>query len=355
MMRVYLEKRASRSKIVIVVVPVISLVVSLLLGSIVLALSDADPFVTYGHMFEGAFGNWLNFTETLVKAIPLILTGLGVALAFRLRFWNIGAEGQFIWGAIGTTWVMVFWNFLPVSLLLPIGLIVGMAAGAVWAGVPAVMKAHWGVDETLTTLLLNYVAILFAEYLYYGPWRDPKGFGFPGTARFPEEAWLPRFSGRAHAGLFLALAAALILWFLVVKTRWGFEIKMIGKNQHAARCQGVNIKRTIIITLLISGALAGLGGAAEVAGISHRLQKGIDMGYGYTAIIIAWMAQLNPIAVVFVAVIMGGLLVGGDQLQMMAGLPASMGLVIQGLLLFPLLAGTVFSEYKLKITTQREG
>ncbi len=353
-MRIILEKREARSKTVTLFVPIISFVVSLLLGAIVLGFSGANPLSTYGYMFKGAFGTWIDFTETLVKAIPLILTGLGVALAFKLRFWNIGAEGQFIWGAIGTSWVMVFWNFLPLQLLLPIGLVMGMAAGAMWAGIPAILKANWGVDETLTTLMLNYVAILFAEYLYYGPWRDPDGFGFPGTKRFPQEGWLPRFAGRAHYGLFIAIAIALILWFLLSKTRWGFEIKMIGKNQKAARCLGVSIKRNIIVTLLISGALAGLAGATEVAGISHRLQKGINMGYGYTAIIIAWMAQLNPIGCIFVAILMAGLLVGGDQLQMMVGLPSSMGLVIQGLLLFPLLAGTVFTDYRLKIVRKVE-
>ncbi len=353
-MRIVLEKREARSKTVTVLVPIISFVVSLMLGSIVLGLSGANPLSTYGFMFKGAFGTWIDFTETLVKAIPLLLTGLGVALAFKLRFWNIGAEGQFIWGAIGTSWVMVFWNFLPLPLLLPIGLVMGMVAGAMWAGIPAILKANWGVDETLTTLMLNYVAILFAEYLYYGPWRDPDGFGFPGTKRFPQEGWLPRFAGRAHYGLFLALAIAILLWFLLSKTRWGFEIKMIGKNQKAARCLGVSIEKSIVVTLLISGALAGLAGATEVAGISHRLQKGIDMGYGYTAIIIAWMAQLNPLACILVSILMAGLLVGGDQLQMMVGLPSSMGLVIQGLLLFPLLAGSVFTEYRLKIVRKVE-
>ncbi len=353
-MRIVLEKRETRSRKVTALVPIVSFIVSLLLGAIVLALSGANPFSTYGYMFRGAFGSWIDFTETLVKAIPLILTGLGVALAFKLRFWNIGAEGQFIWGAIGTAWVMIFWKFVPLPLLLPTGLLMGMIAGAVWAGVPAILKARWGVDETLTTLMLNYVAIRFAEYLYYGPWRDPKGFGFPGTEPFPAEAWLPRFSGRAHAGLFIALAIALVLWFVLSKTRWGFEIQMIGQNPKAARCLGVRIERNIILTLLISGALAGLAGATEVAGISHRLQKGIDMGYGYTAIIIAWMAQLNPIACILVAVLMAGLLVGGDQLQMMVGLPSAMGLVIQGLLLFPLLAGSVFSEYRLRILPKEE-
>ncbi len=348
-MRIVLEKRDTRSRTITVLVPFISFFISLALGAIVLGISGVNPLMTYSYMFQGAFGTWIDFTETLVKASPLILTGLGVALAFRLRFWNIGAEGQFVWGAIGTTWVIVFWKFVPLSLLLPVGLVMGMVAGSIWAGIPAILKAHWAVDETLTTLMLNYVAILTAEYLYYGPWRDPDGFGFPGTAQFAPEAWLSRFSGRAHYGFFIALVLAVLLWFLISKTRWGFEIKMIGKNPKAARCLGVRIERNIIITLLISGALAGLAGACEVTGISHRLQKGINMGYGFTAIIIAWMAQLNPIACVFVAILMAGLLVGGDQIQMMVGLPASMGLVIQGLLLFPLLAGSVFTEYRLRI------
>lgn len=347
-MRWVLEKREARSRKVQVLVPIVSFVVSLLLGAVILAASGANPLATYGYMFKGAFGSWYSITETLVKAIPLTLTGLGVAIAFRLRFWNIGAEGQFVWGAIGTAWVMLFWKFLPVQLLLPVGLLMGMVAGAVWAGIPALMKANWGVDETLTTLMMNYIAILIAEYLYYGPWIDPKGYGFPGTETFAKEAWLPKIAGRAHWGLFIALAAAVILWFVLYKTKWGFEIKMIGQNPRAARCQGVNIKRNIVLVLLVSGALSGLAGACEVTAVQHRLMKGIDMGYGFTAIIVAWMAQLHPFAAVFVAVLMAALLVGGDQIQMMMRLPASMGLVLQGLLLLPLLAGSVFSDYRLR-------
>jgi len=348
-MRFKLEKREARSYRMIVLVPFISLFISLILGAFVLLISHVNPFMTYIYMFRGAFGSWMAFTETLVKAIPLMLTGLGVALAFRLRFWNIGAEGQYVWGAIGTAWVMLFWDFLPGFMLLPVGLLLGMAAGAMWAGIPAVLKAVWKVDETLTTLMLNYVAILFAEYLYYGPWRDPDGYGFPGTKPFPQEGWLPRFSGRAHWGLLIAVAAAFLLWFILSRTKWGFEIQMIGKSQEAARCQGVNLKRNIILVIMLSGALAGLAGSAEAAAVSHRLQKGIATGYGYTAIIIAWMSQLNPIAALFVALLMAGLLVGGDQIQMMIGLPAAMGVVLQGLLLFPLLAGSIFTDYHLRI------
>jgi simple sugar transport system permease protein len=204
------------------------------------------------------------------------------------------------------------------------------------------------VDETLVTLMLNYVAILFAEGLYYGAWRDPQGYGFPGTKLFPEAAWLPRFSGRAHAGLFIAIMLGLILWIVLNRSKWGFELNMIGKNQRAARCLGVDVKKNIVLALLLSGALSGLAGACEVTAISHRLQQGLSIGYGYTAIIVAWLSQLNPIAALFVAVLMAGLLVGGDQVQMMMGLPAAMGLVLQGMILFPMLAGSLFTEYRIK-------
>jgi ABC-type uncharacterized transport system permease subunit len=204
------------------------------------------------------------------------------------------------------------------------------------------------VDETLTTLMLNYVAILFSEHLYYGPWRDPKGYGFPGTAIFPRSAWLPRLAGRAHLGLVFALVLAVLLWLLLNRTRFGFEIKIIGHNRTSARYQGINIRATIVLALLLSGALSGLAGVCEIAGISRRLQQGLSIGYGYTAIIVAWMAQLNPLATIPVALLMAALLVGGDQVQMIMGLPSAMGLVIQGLILFPLLAGSLFSEFRLR-------
>jgi simple sugar transport system permease protein len=225
----------------------------------------------------------------------------------------------------------------------------GMVAGAIWAGIPAVLNAHLNVNETLTTLMLNYVAILLSEHLYYGPWRDPKGYGFPGTAPLPESAWLLRIAGRAHLGLVFAIIIALLLWFAVGRTRWGFEVTILGKNRTAARFLGINIARTLVTSLFISGAISGLAGACEITGISRRLQQGLSIGYGYTAIIVAWFAQLNPIAILFVAILMAALSVGGDQVQMIMGLPAAMGLVLQGMILFPMLAGALFTEYKLLI------
>lgn len=343
------EKRKTVSKTAIIVVPFVSFAASLVLTGLLLMAFGANPFATFQAMFKGAFGSGRAFTETLVKAIPLMLTGLGVMIAFRLKFWNIGAEGQLTLAGVAATWVAVFWNsWLPASLMLPVMILIGCIAGALWAGIPALLKTSLKVDETLVTLMLNYVAILFSQFLYYGPWRDPKGFGFPGTEMFPKEAWFPRIAGRAHIGLYFALVAAVILWFVLNRTRWGFELKVIGNSPKAARYQGISVERNILLAVLLSGALCGLAGVGEVAGISRRLQQGLSLGYGYTAIIVAWMAQLNPFAIPFVAVIMGGLLVGGDQVQMVMGLPSSMGLLMQGLMLFPMLAGSLFTEYRIK-------
>jgi general nucleoside transport system permease protein len=353
-MRVYFEKRQSLSKKAMILVPVGSFFMALFLGSILLIVSGVNPITTYVAMYRGAFGNLYAFSETMVKAIPLMLTGLGVAIAFRMRFWNIGAEGQFVFGAIASTGVALFMqDFIPQFLLLPAVIIAGLIAGALWAGIPAALKAFIGVDETLTSLMLNYVAILYAQYLFYGPWRDPEGYGFPGTALFPQAAWLPKLFGRVHFGLIFAIIAACLLWFVFNRTRWGFELKIIGENKTAANYLGIKIARNIVLALLLSGALSGLAGASEVAGVSRRLQTGLSLGYGYTAIIVAWMAQLKSIPILFVGILMGALFVGGDQVQMVMGLPSSVGVVLQGLILFPLLAGSLLTEYRLKIVRSK--
>ncbi|MEJ5309468.1 MAG: ABC transporter permease [Anaerolineae bacterium] len=347
-MRIVFEKRESVSRRATVLVPVVSFVVSLIFGAILLAVSGANPFVTYAAMVKGAVGSWYGITETLVKAIPLMLTGLAVSVAFRMRFWNIGAEGQLTLGGVAAAGVALYWSQgLPGWTVLPLAILAGIVAGALWAGIPAVLKAYLKVDETLTTLMLNYVAILYSEHLYYIAWRAP-GYN-SGTAKFPETAWLPQIAGRANVGLIFAIILAILLWLVFKYTRWGFELKIIGENQTAARYLGINIAWNIVLALLLSGALSGLAGACEVLGLSRRLQQGLSVGYGYTAIIVAWMAQLNPIVILFVAILMAALLVGGDQIQMKMRLPASVGLVLQGMILIPMLAGTIFTEYRIRI------
>lgn len=346
-MRFVVEKRDGKSRKMAVLIPLASFIISLVLGAIVLAASRSNPFQAYSAMIDGAFGNARRFQYTIVESLPLLMCGLGVGIAFRLKFWNIGAEGQYVWGAIGITWVMQFWKFLPTPMLLPIGLFVGMALGALWAGVPGFLKAQWSVDETLTTLMLNYVAIGLAEYLYINAWKAP--FGNMGTPEFPQEAWLPQVWGKIHSGIYIALVLVVILWFLLYKTRWGFELNMIGKNPRAARYQGVSIKKNIVLAMLLSGAICGLAGSVNTAAIAHRLTKGVDGGYGFTGIIIAWMAGLNPFASILVAVVMASLTTGADALQIAMKLPESMGEVLQGLVLIPLLAGSIFVEHRLVV------
>lgn len=347
-MNLILRKRETVSRRAAILVPLISFAVSLLFGAILLAVSGANPLVTYAAMVQGAFGSGYGISEVLVKTIPLIFTGLSVALAFRMRFWNIGAEGQLTMGAVAAAGVALFWTQgLPNWTIMPLAILAGCIAGAIWAGIPAILKASLNVDETLTTLMLNYVAILYSEHLYYVAWRA-EGYN-SGTEQIPEFTWLARIVGRAHTGLLIGLVLAVVLYLIFRFTRWGFELKIIGANPTAARYLGISIARNIVVTLLISGAISGLAGVVEVLGLSHRLQQGISVGYGYTAIIVAWMAGLNPLGIVLVAFLMAALLVGGDQIQMKMRLPASVGLVLQGMLLIPMLAGSLFKEYALEI------
>ncbi len=354
-MTVIFEKRLTRSRRAVFLVPIFSFVLALVFGAIILLIFGVDPLEAYRVMAQGSLGSGYALSETLVKAVPLMLTGLGVAIAFRMLFWNIGAEGQLAMGGIAAAYIALFWaDRLPGPLVLPAMFIAGVLAGAVWGLIPAFLRAVLGVNEILTTLMMNYIAILLVEYLYLGPWRDPQGYGFPGTAQFPQVAWLPRLTGRVHIGLIFALLAAVLVWFVLNRTRWGYEIQVIGENPRAARYSGINIGFNILLVMLLSGGLSGLAGMAEVAGISRRLYQGLTVGYGYTAIIVAWLANLNPWGILFVAFLMGALLVGGDQLQVAMGLPAAVALVLQGAILFFVLGGSIFVNYRVRFVKGRK-
>ncbi|MEJ2135851.1 MAG: ABC transporter permease, partial [Desulfofustis sp.] len=223
--------------------------------------------------------------------------------------------------------------------------------GLVWSLIPALLKAKLKVNEILTTLLLNYVAIIYMEHLFYGPWRDPAGFGFPGTAQIPEAAHLVRFAGtRISLGFPLALLCAVFLYYLLKKSIWGYQVLVIGKEQRAARYAGFNVNGKILTVMALSGAFAGMAGMVEVCGIHYRLQTGLAVGYGYDGIIVAWLAGLNPLAVPFTAILLGALFVGGEQLQSVLGLPSSISLILEGALLFGLFAGQALGGYTVTIS-----
>jgi len=349
-MRLGFEKRLSVPKWLNYTVPLLSIITGLLVGAIFLALAGVNPATAYMEMLHGAFGSKYGFSETVVKTIPLILTGLAVAVAFRMLLWNIGAEGQFYMGAIGASWIALTMDNYPAAVVIPMMFVAGFLFGGLWGLIPGVLKAGWDANEIITTLMLNYVAINFCDYLVYGPWKDPNGMGFPLTRPFEETACLPQyFRTRIHGCIFFALIAVVIIYIIMYKSNWGYEIRVIGENIKAARYGGISVIKNILLVMLLSGGLAGLAGMAEVSGIIHRLQHGFSPGYGYTAIIVAWLARLNPFAMTLVAFLFGALLVGGDQLQLSLKLPGSMVGIIQGAILFSVLGGEIFSRYNIKI------
>lgn len=367
-MRIKLEKRLKKIKYSNIIVPVVSVTVALLIMFIILliffagrlgSLSAAFSETTsaYNEMLTWPFFNRYGLISTLMKMVPLAFVALGLSFAYRMKIWNIGGEGQLYMGALAATWgaLFLFRGITNPFLMILMVSILGMIAGALWALVPALMKAFAKTDEIVVTLMLNYVAIFWVDYLVYGPWKDPNGYGFPGTATFPDQAMLPSFSnGEFHIGIFIVIALAIVLQYIYKKTKWGFNSQIVGDNISAARYSGINVKKYTVISLVVSGGIAGFGGAIQMMGVQHRLMHGFSPGYGYTAIIVAWLAKLNPIASILVSFLFGGLLVGNDQLQMFYKLPMALISIFQGLVLFCLLGGEAIANYRIRFIKNKE-
>jgi ABC-type uncharacterized transport system permease subunit len=332
-----------------------ALVVALLISALILAIVGADPIRVYLHIVGSSLGSIGAISDTLVKSTPLILTGLACALAFRMRLWNIGAEGQLLLGAWAAS-AVVLAPLLPAGtpgfVVLPAMLVAGFLGGAAWGLIPGFLKARFGVNEIIATLMLNSIAFAWIQYWVFGPWTEG---GFQMTAQFPVEAWLPRLNDLAdafpglrgitvHGGFLVALAAAVVVWLIVEHSAWGYEIRLIGDNPRAAKYAGVRIARNILLVFAVSGGLAGIAGMAEVAGVVHRLQDNFSPGYGYTAIIVAYLAKFHPLRVVPVAILFGALILAGREIQP-SGVPA----MIQGIILFCLIASEVFLRYRVSI------
>ena len=354
-MMLSLEPRVGASRWLSPAATLAAVLVALVAGGIVIAIAGGDPIRSYAHIFVAAFGSVGVLSDTLVKATPLMLTGLACAVAFRMRLWNIGAEGQFLMGAWGASAVVLL-PLLPAGtpgvLLIPAMVVAGGLAGAAWALAPGLLRARLGVNEIITSLMLNYVALFWVQYWVFGPWSEG---GFQQTKPFPPEAWLPRltdfaatnpaFSGlTVHLGLAFGLIAAAVLWLILERGRWGYEIRLVGDSPPAARYAGVDIRRAIIVVFLVSGALAGIAGMSEVSGVVHRLQDRISPGYGYTAIIIAYLARFGPLRVVVASILFGALILAGREIQP-SGVPA----MIQGFVLFALIVAEVLVRYRIRV------
>jgi simple sugar transport system permease protein len=321
-------------------VQVVAVAVGLVISSLVLAAIGQSPPEALKTLLVGAFGSEFALRQTLLKAVPLALAGLAVTLPLRLRLWNIGAEGQLLAGAIGATWVVLTFGSWPAGALLPAMIAASFVCGAVWALLAAAPRAFLGVSEIMTTLLLNFVAILSVAYLVTGPWRSTAetSLNFPVTNLFPEAAILPLI-GRVHVGVLFPVVIALILVFVLRRTRFGYEVRMIGANPEAARTVGIPIARTILVVMLVGGAIAGLAGMIEVSSTFGRLRQGISPGYGFMGIAIAALAGTSLLGTVVVAFLFAGFVVGGLALQA-DGVPQAFVLLVQGIILFCALAGT---------------
>ena len=352
-----IEKRVTLPRYHHLMAALIALLIALLCGCVLCICLGVNPLTAYLAMLKGVFGSFHSFSEVLVKATPLTFTGLAVAVAATMMLWNIGAEGQLVWGGVfaaGTALYLL--PSAPAAILIPSIIAASACGGMMWALIPGALKARFNVNEILTTLLLNYVAIIYMEHLFYGPWRDPAGFGFPGTAQIPEVAHLIRFLGtRIHLGFPLALVCALLLFFILNKSTWGYQIRVIGSEVKAARYAGFSVTRQTMAVMALSGALAGMAGMAEVCGIHYRLQTGLAVGYGYDGIIVAWLAQLNPLAIPFTAILLGALFVGGEQLQTVLGLPSTISLILEAALLFGLFSGQALIHYRISFARPAHG
>ena len=319
---------------------------------VVFASSGVNPFYALWKIFSGSFGSRFGLAETFTKAIPLILIGSGLALAFRGRFWNIGAEGQLLAGASVATWIGLNVH-LSGPLLIALMFVTGFAAGASWGSLLALLKARFGVNEVISSLMLNYIAYELITLLITGPWKGRTQHGFPYTDDFSPAASLWLIPGtRIHAvTLALALASAGALFVLLRATRFGYELRVMGENPEAARYAGINFLGVSAVMMALSGGVAGLAGVGEVAAIHHHLSypTAISSGYGYTAIIVAWLAKLNPLAAVASGIFFAGILVGGDAIQVSLGLPAATVQVFNGMLLVFLIAGNFFLTHRIEV------
>ncbi|MGH7265364.1 MAG: ABC transporter permease [Candidatus Rokuibacteriota bacterium] len=327
-------------------VPVWALGLALTLGALLIVAAGGNPFVAYWAVLEGAFGDVFGFGSTLTKMAPILLAGLGVALALRGGLFNIGAEGQIYLGGLAAAWVGLYVSGLPSLLHVPLALLASAVGGGLWALIPAWLRVRRGVNEVITTLLMNYVAIYGVSYVVNGPMMEP-GAPYPYSPPLLDTARLPLIlpEADAHAGILLGLAAAVVLHVILARTAAGYRIQAVGLNPQAAAYGGLGVARTMIGVMLASGALAGLAGAGEVMGLKHRLFDRFSPGYGFDAIAAAFLAGSQPLLVVPTALFFGALRSGGSLMQRAVGTPVAIVIVIQGLAIFFLTLGLVIAYW----------
>lgn len=344
-----IEPRTSPSRAFAIGIPILSAVLSLALAAIPLVFAGANPITAYAEMVKGVFGSVFAISEMLTRATPLIFTGLAAALAFRAKLWNIGAEGQLYLGAMAA--VAIGSGVLDVSgiLLLPLVILLGAAAGAAGMASATYLKIRFGADEVVTTLLLNFIILIFVQMMLEGPLQDPMGLGWPQSAPVLDQGMLPTLMARmrVHAGLIIALVAAGIAQFMLLRSVWGFKLRAVGENPAAARHAGIRVNRSLFGVAMISGGLAGLAGVSEVAGLKGYLTADLSPGFGYTGIVVAMLAGLSPLGVVIAAVFIASVFVGADSMSRAMGVSSFLADLVVSMSLLCVLIGGFIAKYRI--------
>lgn len=341
-----IQKRNEVLGIESVAIRIAAIVLALLSSALFIIALGLDPLEVYKSLVQGAFGTAYRFRETVVKAIPLVITSLGICIAFRMQFWNIGGEGQIVMGALFASYLGLNYPELPAPLLLTLMAVASIIGGGLWALIPAFFKAQWGTNETIVTLMMNYVALKWVTYLQYGPWKDPQAYGFPKIPNFAENAVLPKLLG-VHLGWIFALILVILVYIFMNHSKKGYEIAVLGESENTARYAGINIRQTILVAIFFSGGLCGLTGMIEASAVDNTLTVGVSGGVGYTAIITSWLAALKPAAVLIVSFLFAALLQGGSFIQTAFGIPEAAASLLQGMILFFVLGSEFFIRYRL--------
>ncbi len=346
-----LERRPDPPASWVLLVSILAIAGALVLAGLIFWGYGLNPIQAYATIARDTLGDPQTLPEIFRPGIPLLLIGVGLVLAFRAQFYNIGAEGQLLAGTVGATWVALF-SPIHGPWAIPAMFIAAAVAGAAWGVIPTLLKLRLNVNEVITTLMMNYIAIFSVQWLIYGPWKGPSVRGFPYTDEFPDAAQLPLIAGTPihWPTLLLGILAAALLAFMLGRTRLGFEIRVQGQNPTAARYAGISPFRTVFIAMLISAALAGMAGAGEVGGIHHRLMDPgqVSQGYGYAAIIVAWLARGNPVAAILTAVFLGTVYSAGEVMKATLQMPARVTDVFNGLILFCLIGSERLLYYRLR-------
>jgi ABC-type uncharacterized transport system permease subunit len=348
-MHIQFEPRERTSKAFKMLAPVTTIVLAMVVGAIPLVWMRINPLSAYKSLIIGSCGDTYGISETLVKAIPLMLCGLAVALPLRANLWNIGGEGQFLMGAFGASVVALYLPQLPGFVLIPCMILAGFLAGAFWGLIPGILNARFKISEIIVTLMLNYIALNWVAYLVYGPMRDRKGYSnFPLTPKFVQHAWFPRIpKTRLHIGLMLALITAIILYLVIKKMKIGYEIRIVGANPNVAQYGGIDTTKITILVMTFAGGIAALAGVGDVAALHHQLRKDIAIGYGYTAIPVALLGKGHPLGIILSAFLFAAMLVGGANMQQDLGVPVALVSIIQALVVLFIVAGDTLQKYRI--------